>query len=546
MGSRKIDNIRKRDGRVEPYAEPKIARAILAAGAPDRYLAEDLAGVVTLYLERCGDAAVPSSDDVRRVVEKVLAETGHAAAARSFVDFARAPKVAAPPSPPGLFPAVTVESASRGEVSPWDRGRIAAALAREMRLDEERAERIAAAVERRLFAMGVARVSTALVRELVNQELLGARADVLSQIVVGMPKYDVAQLVAAPPDPDALPRTIGEAALKQFALQEIFSPDVAAAHLEGRIHVHGLESPLKTFWWAPPIDGLAADARGLTAALGALQRSAEARAVASLELSPLNVAYAALDGERELDYALAEMTARPGVAVGALPPAQPNRDRIERVERAARRLAARVIERGGATVYVSPAALRHDEDLELLRAATAVPTRFVFERGGGASRYGAARVAQAVTINVAQAGYRGEGELERAVELAVRAHLDKRRLLKRLGVEVERYVVGVCGLAGADAFRTLAYVFAMVKQASEIHRIEMSIEEIDDPEPARRFARIDAQVYRADVAGYGAPVGAESRFTTLMPSASVRLARGQFAELLRVHAETLAGHVVIG
>lgn len=501
---RKIDTIRKRDGRVEPYDERKIAAAIAGAGG-DRYLAEDLAGVVTLYLERNHDST-PSSDDVRRLVEKVLAETGRPGLARAYA------------GTPTLFPTVTVESPSRGVVTPWDRGRIAAALEREARLDVEQAERIAAAVERRIFAMGVERVSTAMVRELVNQEL--PNTDVLGQIVVGMPKYDVAQLVAQPPDPDALSRTIGEAALKQFALQEIFSPDVAAAHLEGRIHIHRLERPLKTFWWSPPLEGRASDARAMTAALSALQRSPEARAVETLELSPLNLVF---DDERELGYALEEMTARPGVAVGG----------------PARRLAARVIERGGATVYVSPAAWRNEEDLALLRAATDVPTRFVFERGRPASRFGAERVAQAVTVNVAQAEVRGE--IERAVELAVRAHLDKRRM----GVKAERYIVGVCGLGG-DAFRTLAHVYALLKQASELHRIDITLEEIDDPEPAERFARIDAQVYRADVSGYGAPVGAESRFSTLMPSAAVRLPRGAFAELVRLHAETLAGHVVIG
>lgn len=630
---RKIDRIQKRDGRLVAYEEPRIAAAIhragQAAGTDARTLAEDLAGVVTLYLERYHEGGVPTSIEVRRIVERILNETGHPAIARAFASHVAAPAVAAAPAPPELFPATSllVEGHRRGEVSRWDRGRIAAALQKEARLDAERAGQIALAVEQRILSMNPGRVSTSMIRELVNLELMGARGELLSQIVVGLPKYDLAQMVSAPgrlPDTGELTRRVGEAALQQFALQEIFSPDVTAAHLEGRLHIHRLEHPTKLYWLAPDLEELrrgglgdgapaalrrpAADARALTALLTGLVRQESGHVSEGLELPMVNLAYAAASPEggleRELDYLTAELPlpARLGVGIGYLPPAsQPQREWIERAERAARGAAARLLEAPGLTVFVAPQAFRTPEDQELLRRACArPPVRFVLGRGARppVSRFGAV-LAQAVTINLPQAVYRAGGEtgldaeLERVVELVVRAHLDKRRLLKRftsaeglghgLGDPAQfRYAVGVCGLAEAvrllrgegladgdesarAAFRVLSYLFALLRQASDIHGIALSLEELDGAEAIERFERIDAQIYptahdlgptytpgtHVEAGGRAGPaerIRVESRFHTLVASGSVRLraaAGDAFSHLMRLQAETLTSHVLI-
>jgi ribonucleoside-triphosphate reductase len=64
MSTRKIDKVRKRDGRIVDYDEAKLAEAIhraaRAAGHENRDLADDLAGVVTTYLERYHDRGSPS------------------------------------------------------------------------------------------------------------------------------------------------------------------------------------------------------------------------------------------------------------------------------------------------------------------------------------------------------------------------------------------------------------------------------------------------------------------------------------------------------
>src|SRR6188508_2495239 len=86
----RIRHVREPDGTLSPYRERKIAesirRALSDAGSDDRALAEELAGVVSLFLERAHpDAARPPGiSEVQDVAERVLRETGHEAAARRF------------------------------------------------------------------------------------------------------------------------------------------------------------------------------------------------------------------------------------------------------------------------------------------------------------------------------------------------------------------------------------------------------------------------------------------------------------------------------
>ena len=84
----RISKVRKRDGRLVAFDESKIADAIhkaaCAAGTGDRFLSEELAGVVTLFLEK-RYAGVPGIEDIQDMVEKVLIETGHARMAKAYI-----------------------------------------------------------------------------------------------------------------------------------------------------------------------------------------------------------------------------------------------------------------------------------------------------------------------------------------------------------------------------------------------------------------------------------------------------------------------------
>ena len=101
-------------------------------------------------------------------------------------------------------------------------------------------------------------ISTSLIRELVDNELFqrNYKTKLARQIVIGMPSYDLDQLVKtksnensniAANNPEAINLTIAENILKQYALKRIFSKPVADAHLRGIIHLHDLGYPTRVY-----------------------------------------------------------------------------------------------------------------------------------------------------------------------------------------------------------------------------------------------------------------------------------------------------------
>ena len=99
--TKRIEKVRKRNEREVSFSESKIADAIYkaaqAVGGEDREMADELASVVTMFLEQEFAGDVPGIEDIQDVVEKVLIETGHAATAKAYIlyrcgsPFARAP-----------------------------------------------------------------------------------------------------------------------------------------------------------------------------------------------------------------------------------------------------------------------------------------------------------------------------------------------------------------------------------------------------------------------------------------------------------------------
>ena len=146
MPIKKIDSVRKRDGTVAPYDEQKIAEAIAkaarASGLDNGTIGRDLASVVTMYLERYHERETPSSQEIQQLVEKILFDTGNAPIARAYIVYRekRGQPAEAPAAPPAedLFPTnlLLVDGATRGEVAPWGRERIIAALTKEAGLEE--------------------------------------------------------------------------------------------------------------------------------------------------------------------------------------------------------------------------------------------------------------------------------------------------------------------------------------------------------------------------------------------------------------------------
>jgi hypothetical protein len=67
--------------------------------------------------------------------------------------------------------ALLVDPSSRDEVYNWNKQHIASALEKEAQVPAELADEIASAVERRVLDSGLKRISTSLIRELVDNEL---------------------------------------------------------------------------------------------------------------------------------------------------------------------------------------------------------------------------------------------------------------------------------------------------------------------------------------------------------------------------------------
>ncbi len=329
----KIELVRKRDGRLVTFNETKIADAIYKAavsvGGEDRFLAEELAGVVTLFIDKQYDESrIPTIEDIQDMVEKVLIETGHAKTAKAYIlyrekrarirDSLKVRKRVVTEAS-STDTSLLVDPVTKDELSKWSKGKIAAALELEADIDAAIAGDIASSVEKRVFNSGMQRISTSLIRELVDNELFerGLNRQLARQGVLGMPKFDVEQLILSKSkensnissnNPEAINLAIAENTLKQYALQEVFSQEIRDAHLTAKIHVHDLGYPTRVYCSSHSLEyikkyGLklnnldtrsapAKHARTLTGHLNTFLASMQAFYAGALGVGYLNILYA--------------------------------------------------------------------------------------------------------------------------------------------------------------------------------------------------------------------------------------------------------------
>ncbi|MDR3077776.1 MAG: anaerobic ribonucleoside-triphosphate reductase [Planctomycetota bacterium] len=326
----------KRDGAAVPFDAGKIGDAIFAAaravGGEDRRLADDLASLVTAFLEkRYGPDNPPGIEDIQDMVEKTLIETGHARTAKAYILYRqkrsqarermRVRKDTFSAGADSTDIHLLVDPGSRAEYYQWDRSRIATALIREAGLDAAEANSIAKEVERRVLASGLSRISTGLIRELADNELFerGHQKTLEKQAVIGLPKYDIERLIVSKSkensnisanNPEAINLAIAETVLKQYALQEIFSAEVADAHREGVVHIHDLGYPTRVYCSSHSLEYLkkyglqlenldtssapAKHARTLNGHLNTFLASMQAYYAGALGVAYINIMYAPL------------------------------------------------------------------------------------------------------------------------------------------------------------------------------------------------------------------------------------------------------------
>ena len=327
-----IRTVIKRDEREVPFDREKITTAIFKAaqsvGGEDRGLSEELAGVVTLFLEKHFNGKPPTIEEIQDMVEKVLIETGHPTTAKAYILYRERRRrvreslqVRKPVLKNGSTTDVSllVDRGTDDELQQWDRQKIAEALEIEADVEPIVAAEIASAVEKRVFQSGISRVSTALIRELVDNELFerGLNAKLRQQATLGMPKFDIEQLIFSKSkensnitanNPEAINLAIAENVLKQYSLQNVFSPEVSDAHMRGVVHVHDLGYPTRVYCSSHSLEYLkkyglslrnldtssapARHARTLTGHLNTFLASMQAYYAGALGVGYVNVLYA--------------------------------------------------------------------------------------------------------------------------------------------------------------------------------------------------------------------------------------------------------------
>lgn len=327
-----IEMVKKRDGRLVSFDKNKIAIAIFKAastvGGKDENLANELAGVVISFLEKIFVDKIPGIEDIQDMVEKVLIETGHAKTAKAYIIYRekrtrrRSGLLVSKKAKSGTDTtdySLMVDPGTKKETFPWNKSRIVDALKEEADLPHAVAQKIANIVERRVLASGIKRISSSLIRELVDNELfeMGYTATLEKQTLIGMPKFDIEQLIysknqensnISANSPEAINLAIAENTLKQYALQEVFSKDVADMHRKGAIHLHDLGYPTRVYCSSHSIEfikkyGLsltnldtcsapAKHARTLTGHLNTFLASMQAYYAGALGVGYINIMYA--------------------------------------------------------------------------------------------------------------------------------------------------------------------------------------------------------------------------------------------------------------
>ena len=136
------------------------------------------------------------------------------------------------------------------EIKKWDKSRIFDALMRETDISEDAAAIVAREVEKMIGELQLDVITAPLIRELTNAKLVeyGLAKIRRQHTRLGVPLYDARQIIMSPNKenanvphgPEATNLTLAEQIKKEFALLEVFSQDLADAHMRGDIHLHDL------------------------------------------------------------------------------------------------------------------------------------------------------------------------------------------------------------------------------------------------------------------------------------------------------------------
>jgi len=262
-----IKTIRKRDGQLAEFDKKKINEAIFAAmqaaGEKNKTIPEKVTDQIIIKLEKRFIDKIPQVEEVQDVVEEVLIREGMVKVTKAYILYRDKrsrireslkvrKKVENHKSTTDL--SLLVSTPTSENIFPWDRQKIIQALVKEAELPLNVSTKIAKTVEKKILDLSLSEISISLIRELVDNELFvrGYEHKWRKQKIIGMPTFDLKQLFFSKSkensnigtnNPEAINLTIAENTIKQYMLQEVFSKEVANAHLKGWIHIHDLGYP---------------------------------------------------------------------------------------------------------------------------------------------------------------------------------------------------------------------------------------------------------------------------------------------------------------
>jgi len=164
----------KADGSTEEYLHTKIIGAINSAlvsvGEPNIFVAERLAESITYFLYNDQHRRKVAASEVFSMVQVVLAATSYEDAAAALKDYQYRRQLCRRRIE--VVDEDEAETMSDGpcelqEVSRWEKSRIVSDLMTKRKLDRQTARAVAAMVEEKILKIGLCRVSSALIKQLV-------------------------------------------------------------------------------------------------------------------------------------------------------------------------------------------------------------------------------------------------------------------------------------------------------------------------------------------------------------------------------------------
>jgi ribonucleoside-triphosphate reductase len=603
---------------------------------------------VTHFLQKKFDDKIPGIEDVQDIVEEILIKNEHAKTAKAYIlyrekraNIRKSLRVRKQTikNKNTTDAALMVDQVSRDDSFPWDKRKIAIALEKEADLSNEISQEIASVVETRVFASGLNRISTSLIRELVDNELFerGYNAKLEKQTALGMPKYDIEQLIysknkensnIAANNPEAINLAVAENTLKQYALQEVFSKEVADAHITGMVHIHDLGYPTRVYCSSHSLEYLkkyglslenldtssapAKHARTLTGHLNTFLASMQAYYAGALGIGYINIMYAPyLEGmnydemKQEAQHLIFSSSQSafsrggqtlfldfnihtgipnylkkiPAIGPGGKPTGKTYGDYALLSQRFTKAMLDvwREGDRYGhvfafpkCDFHISEDTFTDPAQYELLEYACQIASEngvpyFVFDRDE-ITLSACCRLRttiddnymidhpesmrfcgfQNITVSLPQAAYRaGKGdfdklyqEIDKGIDIAIKAHLQKKKFITRLmsgpemplwevgkkaadgrpyvDLEASTYIIGLIGLneclqymigkelhEGDDVvkvgLRIISHMYFRVKEEGKKHKLKFSLEESPAESASRRLAKIDIRNYEEAV-----------------------------------------------